>query len=447
MNLINGGLKLNPKNNSINYADLNNKILRGRLWRLTFYMLCTFITIFVSSCSQISSHSKAGKLGKQLSGLRKEIEDTVPSIRQNSEDVMKKTKSPETDTEKDKKILKLINNMTIEEKVAQLFIITPEQLTGYSRVTQAGNATKQALSDSPVGGLILFSGNLEEETQLKQMNKKLQEYALELNGIPLFISIDEEGGSIARLGNHSGFHVTKVPDMCEIGKSKDSSQAYDAGNIIGSYLNELGFNINFAPVADVLTNPKNSVVKSRSFGSDPDVVTDMVTAYLDGLNRNNVYGVPKHFPGHGATEGDSHSGFVYTYKTWTELEKSDLKPFNTMIKQKVPFIMVGHISMPEIIGDNTPASLSPKIIKDYLREKMGYEGIIITDALNMGAIEKHYSSGQACVMALKAGVDLLLMPKDFKTAYEAVLKAVNDEDISKKVIDEAVTRILKIKFD
>lgn len=438
---------MNPKNNSINYVDLNNKILEGRLWRLTFYMLCTFITILVTSCGQISSHNKAGKLDKQLSGSRKEIEYTVPSLRQNPEDVMEKTKALGTNTEKDKKILKLINTMTIEEKVAQLFIITPEQLTGYSCVTQAGNATKQALSNSPVGGLILFSGNLEEETQLKQMNKKLQEYALELIGIPLFISIDEEGGSIARLGNHSGFHVPKVADMCEIGKSKDSSQAYDAGNIIGSYLNEFGFNMNFAPVADVLTNPKNSVVKSRSFGSDPDVVTDMVTAYLDGLSKNNVYGVPKHFPGHGATEGDSHSGFVYTYKTWTELEKSDLKPFNTMIKQKVPFIMVGHISMPEIIGDNTPASLSPKVIKDYLREKMGYEGIIITDALNMGAIENHYSSGQACVMALKAGVDLLLMPKDFQTAYEAVLKAINNEDISKNVVDEAVTRILKVKFD
>lgn len=221
----------------------------------------------------------------------------------------------------------ILDQMTMEEKAAQLFIITPEQLTGGSQVTVADETIREALKQYPVGGLIYFSGNLVDPAQLKEMTSHTQTYAMEHSGIPLFLSIDEEGGDIARIGTHEGFQVEQVSAMAEIGASGDWAMAYDAGNTIGTYLREYGINVDFAPDADVLTNPDNTVVKTRSFGTDPELVTKMSLAYLDGLTGQGVYGVPKHFPGHGATKGDSHQGYAYADKTWEELEKTDLVPF------------------------------------------------------------------------------------------------------------------------
>ena len=202
------------------------------------------------------------------------------------------------------------------------------------------------------------------------MTARTQELAAGLNQLPLFLSIDEEGGKVARIANHEGFDLPKVDTMAEIGKSRDISRAYEAGSVIGGYLEEFGINLDFAPDADVLTNPDNTVVLDRSFGSDPVLVTQMVKAYMKGLEEHHVYGTPKHFPGHGATEGDSHKGFAYTYKTWDELEQAELVPFAGLIQDNTPFIMAGHISLPRITGDDTPSSLSPQVLTGYLRETM-----------------------------------------------------------------------------
>ncbi|GAA6479976.1 hypothetical protein K250101E9_27390 [Enterocloster aldenensis] len=342
---------------------------------------------------------------------------------------------------------KQLEAMSLEEKAAQLFIITPEQLTGCSQVTRTGEVTREALRKYPVGGLIYFSNHLEDADQLRTMTGDTQKMAMEEIGIPLFLSMDEEGGDIARIGNHGGFQVKQVPPMDVIGASGDSSQAYEAGSTIGAYLHEYGVNLDFAPDVDVLTNPDNTVVKRRSFGSDPQLVSEMSLAYLKGLWEHGVYGAPKHFPGHGATKGDSHEGFAYTDKTWEELEESELKPFYAMVGNQVPFIMAGHISLPEITGGDLPCSLSVQVIQEYLRDRMGYEGIIITDALNMGAIEDHYPSGQAAVMALKAGVDMLLMPADFPAAYEAVVEGAGNGEIPLERLDASVLRILTLKAE
>ena len=203
--------------------------------------------------------------------------------------------------------------------------------------------------------------------------------------------------------------------------------------------------MDFAPDADVLTNPDNTVVKNRSFGSDPQMVTDMVKAYLDGLESHLVYGVPKHFPGHGATAEDSHQGFAYIQKSWEELEQAELVPFRAMAPDQVDFLMVGHISIPKILGDDTPASLSYEAITGYLRGEIGYQGIVITDALNMGAIQNHYSSSEACIRSFLAGTDMLLMPADFKSAYQGVLGAVREGRISEERLKESVIRILMVK--
>lgn len=339
-----------------------------------------------------------------------------------------------------------LNEMTLEEKTAQLFIVAPEALVGESSVTAAGEKTREALEAYPVGGLIYFEQNLVSYDQVKTMLANIQSYSMERTGLPVFTCIDEEGGKVARIGGSGKFDVPKVESMAEIGSAKDVQRAYEAGSEIGNYLHTLGFNVDFAPVADVWSNPKNEVVKQRSFGSDPKLVSDMALAVYQGLDGQGVYGAFKHFPGHGATEADTHDGYAYTLKTLEELRECELVPFQTGIENEIPFIMAGHISVPNVVGDDTPASLSKIMITETLRETMGYQGIVVTDAMNMGAVAKSYSSAEAAVKALEAGVDMILMPSDFKEAYQGILDAVRQGVLSEERIEESVRRIIDSKM-
>lgn len=341
-----------------------------------------------------------------------------------------------------------VAEMSLEQKVAQLFIITPEALTGYGSVTTAGETTKQALDQYPVGGLVYFADNVQTKEQVCEMTAKQQEYSYESIDLSLFLAIDEEGGKVARIANDSQIEEPKFPDMSKIAQMPDAKEkAAEVGTTIGSYLKELGFNLDFAPVADVLTNPDNTVVKQRSFGSDLQKVSELSLLVWENLESNGVYGCYKHFPGHGATVGDTHEGFAYTEKTLEELKQAELIPFETAIERGCSFIMVGHISVPSVTGSNVPASLSEKVVTDVLRNEMQYDGLIVTDALNMGAIVNQYSSAEAAVMAVQAGDDLILMPKDFKTAYQGVLNAVRNGTISEERIDTSVTRIVTKKLE
>jgi len=340
----------------------------------------------------------------------------------------------------------LISEMSLEEKVAQLFVVVPYALTDITDANEANEAYKTAFGKYPVGGFCYMGNSIVSESQVKNMITKSQKYSYDRVGVPLFTCIDEEGGIVARIAN-SSINVTKVGNMCDIGASNDISAAKNVGTTIGEYLSDFGFNVDFAPVSDVLSNPDNTVVKKRSFGSDSKVVSDMSLAVMDGLAEQGVYGTLKHFPGHGATEGDTHEGYAYTSKILDELEKCELIPFADGIKNGAEFIMVGHISLPNVTGDNTPASLSEKMITGVLRETMGYDGIIITDALNMGAITKQYSSAEAAVKTLLAGSDMILMPDDFRDAYEGVLDAVKNGTITENRINESLERILKIKIE
>lgn len=362
--------------------------------------------------------------------------------RTNSADTGSAAQTKPTKTEE---VQNIVDSMSLEDKVAQLFLVKPEAIVDIGTATAAGDATKQAINKTPVGGFVYFSDNLQSEQQVQDMLSKVQKYSEDRIGLPAFLSVDEEGGTVARVASTGRFNVTDVGDMAKIGASGDVQQARQAGETIGSYLSELGFNLDFAPDADVLTNPDNTVVKKRSFGSDPQVVSDMSFAVAQGLAQHQVHSVYKHFPGHGATAGDTHQGYAYTDKTLDELKQSELIPFENAIRNNAEFIMAAHISAPRVTGDDTPASLSKTMITDILRGQMGYDGVVVTDAMNMGAVTEQYTSAQAAVKALQAGADLVLMPEDFQEAYQGVLDAVKDGTLTEQRINESVTRIVKVK--
>ncbi len=343
-----------------------------------------------------------------------------------------------------------LNKLTLEEKICQMFVVNPEDLVNnHSAYTLAGEATKAAINKYPVGGVVYFDANLKSENQVKTMLSNTQKYSMDRIGLPMFLCVDEEGGKVARIAGSGRFGVPVFDNMCVIGAAGDVSKAYNVGNTIGSYLSRLGFNLDFAPVADVLSNPDNTVVKLRSFGSSPALVSNMTLAVSRGLNNHGVYSTYKHFPGHGATEGDTHEGYAYTNKSLEQLRACELVPFQNAINNGADFIMAAHISVPEILGnkDNTPASLSYKMITEVLRKQMGYNGIVVTDSVKMGAIAKNYTADEAVVKSVEAGVDIVLMPKNLEQAFNALLSAVKSGRISENRIDESAARILRIKLE
>lgn len=337
----------------------------------------------------------------------------------------------------------ILNEMSLEEKVSQLFFVTPEALTGVEVAIQAGEVTKNALSEYPVGGIILFSQNIQNEEQLKTMLNNLHTYSR----YPLFTGVDEEGGTlVARVANSGTIFVPTFPDMQEIGNTGDPQQAYEVGATIGNYLKNLGFNVDFAPVADVATNPDNPVIGVRSFGSDAGLVSQMVAKEVEGMQSQGVSSVIKHFPGHGDTAEDSHAEAAVSYKTLDELRTTEFLPFQAGIDAGTDMVMVGHIAVPNVLGDYTPASLSEQMITGYLREELDYEGIVITDSMRMGAIVNYYDPAQAAVMVLQAGGDMILMPQDFYAARQAVLDAVSNQVLTEERIDASLRRIYRVKL-
>ncbi len=332
-----------------------------------------------------------------------------------------------------------ISEMPIEDKVAGLFIVEPEVLTGVSTVTQAGDGTREALDNCAIGGLIYFEKNIKDKEQITQMLSN----TFSMSKYPIFLAVDEEGGSVSKL-KKSGIDVEQVGDMAEIGQNGDAAQAYEAGTKIGTYLRELGFNLDFAPVAD-LADAATSELGDRVFGSDAQVVSDMISNMVSGIEGAGVSSCLKHFPGIGSAEGDTHSGRVETTKTLEEMRNYELLPFKAGIDAGADLVMVSHITASAVDEEAVPSSLSRVIVTDVLRNELGFQGVIITDALNMGAITEYYTSEQAAVMAIEAGVDMLLMPQDFNAAYEAVLAAVQDGTISEERINESLERIYRLK--
>ncbi len=401
----------------------------------------------------------AGKTGAEKTGTEKTKGDSSDAQKERAakgadvetEEIKKDTRDIDT-AESEENILEktveeYLGKMTVEEKAAQLFIVLPEALMkDAGTVTAAGEVTQKAISQTPVGGFIYLENNLNSHDQVKTMLENVQTYSMDRMNLPMFLCVDEEGGAVARIAKSGKFDVPRMEDMSVIGARGDADEAFEAGETIGAYLSDMGFNVDFAPVADVLTNPENQVVKKRSFGSDPAVVTSMASAVARGLEEQNICAVYKHFPGHGGTAADTHEGYAYIDKSMEELLAQELVPFQAAIDGDAKVIMVGHISLPDVTGDDTPASMSREIITDILRTKMQYDGAVVTDALNMGAVTEQYSSAEAAVQTILAGGDLVLMPENFDEAYQGVLAAVESGTISEERLDESLRRILKIKI-
>lgn len=331
--------------------------------------------------------------------------------------------------------------LTLEEKVGQLFIIQPEALdlgdAGKETVTATMKATIQ---QSQPGGFIFMEGNIASPDQVTRFTENLTKAC----SIPPILCIDEEGGRVARLANAKGFNLTRYHSMAAIGETGKPENAQEAGWTIGSYIKEYGFNMDLAPVADVNTNSANRVIGNRSFGSSPFMVSDMVRAFTKGLHAADVLSCMKHFPGHGGTSADTHSGYVELTKSWDDLLTAELVPFVDNL-DTADSVMVSHITMVNISKDGLPATLSRELVTGKLRDELEYDGVIMTDALNMGAVTKSWSSGEAAVMAVEAGNDMILMPEDYGEAYQAVLQAVQSGRISEEQLDESVVRILSMK--
>ncbi len=338
--------------------------------------------------------------------------------------------APPTEAEKTKAET-ILEGMTLREKVGQMFIVRPEALGGNH--TEYDENMALAIEEYPVGGVVLFGQNLDTPDVLTEFTNQLSKHGL-------FIAIDEEGGTVSRIANSDNF---KVESFHSMGNIEGENAAHYVGKTIGTYLKKYGVNLDFAPVSDVNSNPDNPVIGKRAFSDDPQIVSKMVSNALDGFHEAGIMATIKHFPGHGDTNADTHTGYVRLDKSWNELKECELIPFADNLS-KTDMVMASHITLPQVTSDNLPASLSGEIITDKLRNEMGYDGVIITDSMEMGAITRAYGA-ESAAMAVKAGCDIVLMPLYLAESFEAVVNAVENGEISEDQINQSVLRILELK--
>ena len=338
--------------------------------------------------------------------------------------------------------------MSLRDKVAQLFTIvvwgpkagaaSKENAARYGVSTPA-----QVVEKFRPGGVILFdwAGNVSGAGQVAALTTGLREAAVRSGGAPLMIGVDQENGIVSRLKPI----ITKLPGASQIGATGKTAYARDVARVTGEELRDLGISLDFAPVADVNVNPRNPVIGPRAYGSDPKKVAAMVGAAVDGFHAAGVASVAKHFPGHGDTSTDSHTGLpviTHTKKQWRTL---DAPPFRAAIEHGVDAIMSAHVVMPKLDPSGDPATLSRRILTGLLREELGFDGVISTDALDMAGVREKYGDAEVAVRAVLAGADILLMPPNLPKAYDAVLAAVKSGRISERRLDESVLRILRLK--
>lgn len=345
----------------------------------------------------------------------------------------------------DAQVNQVFEQMSLHEKVCQLFIVAPEQLANNGEsVTQFSQTFSQALNEYPVGGIICFESNIVSQEQTLELLGHIRD-AL---AIAPFLAVDEEGGTVSRIaGTGIKGALDAVPSMSECGMN-GTENVEKVCFSLGKEIQDFGFNLDFAPVADINSNPDNPVIGTRAFSASAEDAAKLVASAVSGFKRSGALCCLKHFPGHGDTFTDSHYGLASTQKTIEEIRSSEFLPFQAGIEAGADFVMIGHISLPNVLDNkDTPASLSKYIITDVLKNELGYNGLVITDSLMMKAIADYYDSGSAAVSALKAGADILLMPVSIENAVSALETAAAQDAGVHGRIDESVKEVLKIKIE
>ncbi len=346
------------------------------------------------------------------------------------------TEAP-TEPSSAEKAQQYLQGMSTREKICQLFIVTPEALTGEYGVNAAGEQTKAALEAYPVGGIIYFSENLIDSAQTAEMIANSQSFSK----TPLFISVDEEGGTVSRCAEKLG--TTVFSDMFSY-RDQGVDTARANAKTIASDIRRLGFNLDFAPVADVWSNPENTVIAERAYSDDYRQASELVAGAVAGFIDGGVIPVLKHFPGHGDTAEDSHDGLAYLSKTAEELRENELEPFRQGVNAGAGMVMVGHLVVPAL--DNMPATLSKRVVPTLLRQELGYDGVVITDSMSMGAITENYDYNEIVQGIFDADIDAVLCPDNLEAYVAAIEEKLADGGITAEQLDRKVRRILSLKI-
>ncbi|WP_236686913.1 beta-N-acetylhexosaminidase [Ornithinibacillus contaminans] len=337
-------------------------------------------------------------------------------------------------TKLDMDIPSLVDSMSLNEKIGQMIM-------GGIDGTTPTPETINLIEDYKLGGIIFFSKNLIDVGQSLDLVNGIKR-ANASNKVPLFLSVDQEGGLVQRLPG-----VQDLPTNKEIGLRNDPDLSYQIGGILGQELKAFGMNLNYVPVMDVNSNPDNPVIGDRSFGDNPALVSELGIQTMKGMEAENIIPVIKHFPGHGDTAVDSHLELPRIDKSLQELRELELIPFTNAIQEGVDVVMVAHILFPQL-DTEYPSSMSKPIITDLLRDELNFDGVVITDDIYMDAIKSHYEVGNAAVQSIKAGSDIVLISKEYAdivSGFDALKQAVETGEITEDRLNESVSRILKLK--
>ncbi|WP_340032832.1 beta-N-acetylhexosaminidase [Paenibacillus sp. FSL K6-1122] len=403
-------------------------------WRKPLQMLCLLlgIVLLLSACGQAQKPSSATD-SNTGSNAGSNSGQSSSSPEQNTAPPQEEV--PEEPQEEVDPVQEQLSSLTLEEKIGQMI------LAGVQGTTLDDQA-KQMITDQKVGGIIFYANNVSTLEGTAKFVKSIKE-ANQSNPVPIFMSVDQEGGKVSRMPET----VESIPSSRKVGETKDSALAETMGELLARQVQLAGFNVDFAPVLDVNSNPKNPVIGDRSFGSSAELVSRMGIAEMKGLRNEGIIPVVKHFPGHGDTSVDSHLDLPVVNKTEKQLAELEWIPFQAAVKEQVEAVMVAHILFPKLDPDH-PASLSDVIIGEHLRGKFNYDGVVITDDLSMGAIAKNYKLDQATLATVKAGSDILLVAHSYesaKTIFDTLISAVKSGKITESRIDESVYRILALK--
>ena len=402
-----------------------------RIERLSTLIIAALLIVFAASLIGCSSGNNANNTQNEQPAFENVSDVPAPA-------------EPQPVNEVDARIA----SMTLSDKVSALFIVCPEALQpSEGTVTEVSEELKATLDTYPVSGICWMQVNLQDAQQTSNMLASVSDtYARQNNGLLLFQAVDEEGGTVERIAGNPGFDVAAGANIHDIGTSGDTNAAYSVGHSIADYLKPLGFNLDFGIIGDMTDDPSDTMYL-RSFGSDAALSSAMVTAETHGMLDGGVMPCVKHCPGlGGAAGGDSHEGKVTSTASEEELVSYNLTTFKSAIDAGVPMIMTGHLTCLNI-DPNRPATLSHKIVTDILRDRLCYDGIVVTDSIQMKAVSDVYGEAEASVLALEAGCDLVLMPTDLSAAHQGVMEAIAGGRISEQRIDESLQRILKVKLE